>query len=53
MRLMTIKELNRVFSLRQSKGVKSRVRKKNHKRAMRYLDRYGLVTVDMLDNNRK
>ena len=48
MRLMTTKELNKVFSLRQSKRVKSRVRKKNHKRAMKYLDKYGLVTVDML-----
>ena len=53
MRLMTIKELNKVFSLRQSKSVKSRVNKKNHKRAMRYLDKYGLATADMLDNNRK
>ena len=53
MRLLTIKELNKVFSLRQSKSVKSRVNKKNHKRAMRYLDKYGLATADMLDNNRK
>ena len=53
MRLMTTKELNKIFSLRQSKSVKSRVRKKNHKRAMKYLDKYGLVTADMLDNNRK
>lgn len=53
MRLMTTKELNKIFSLRQSKSVKSRVKKKNHRRAMRYLDKYGLVTVDMLDNNRK
>lgn len=50
MRLMTTKELNRVFSLRESRRVKARVRKKNHKRAMRYLDKYGLVTVDMLKN---
>ena len=48
MRLLTSKELNKIFSLRQSKSVKSRVRKKNHKRVMRYLDKYGLVTVDML-----
>ena len=48
MRLMTMKELNRVFSLRESRKVKARVRKKNHKRAMKYLDKYGLVTVDML-----
>ena len=48
MRLMTTKELNKIFSLRQSRSVKSRVRKKNHKRAMKYLDKYGLVTVDML-----
>ena len=31
----------------------ARVKKKNHKRAMKYLDKYGLVTVNMLDNNRK
>lgn len=48
MRLLTTKGLNKIFSLRQSKSVKSRVRKKNHKRVMRYLDKYGLVTVDML-----
>lgn len=48
MRLLTTKELNKIFSLRQSKNVKSRVRKKNNKRAMRYLDKYGLVTIDML-----
>ena len=48
MRLMTTKELNKIFSLRQSRSVKSRVRKKNHKRAMKQLDKYGLVTVDML-----
>ena len=53
MRLMTMKELNRVFSLRESRRVKARVRKKNHKRAMKYLDKYGLVTADMLDINRK
>lgn len=53
MRLMTMKELNKVFSLRESRRVKARVNKKNHKRAIRYLDKYGLVTVDMLDNNRK
>lgn len=29
MRLMTMKELNRVFSLRESRRVKARVRKKN------------------------
>ena len=46
MRLMTMKELNRVFSLRESSRVKSRVRKKNHKRVMRYLNKYGLTTVD-------
>ena len=46
MRLMTMKELNRVFSLRESRRVKARVRKKNHKRAMRYLNKYGLITVD-------
>ena len=46
MRLMTIKELNKIFSLRQSRNVKSRVRKKNHKRVMKYLDKYGLITVD-------
>lgn len=46
MRLMTMKELNRVFSLRESRRVKARVRKKNHKRVMRYLNRYGLITVD-------
>ena len=46
MRLMTMKELNRVFSLRQNRNVKSRVRKKNHKRAMKYLDKYGLITSD-------
>lgn len=48
MRLLTIKELNKIFSLRQSRNVKSRVRKKNHKRAMKYLDKYGLITVDQL-----
>lgn len=48
MRLLTTKGLNKIFSLRQSKSVRSRVRKKNHKRVMRYLDKYGLVTVDML-----
>ena len=48
MRLLTTKELNKIFSLKQSKNVKSRVRKKNHKRVMRYLDKYGLVTIDML-----
>lgn len=48
MRLLTIKELNKIFSLRQSRNVKSRVRKKNHKRAMKYLDKYGLITVDYL-----
>ena len=48
MRLMTTKELNKIFSLRQSKSVKSRIRKKNHKRVMRYLNKYGLVTIDML-----
>ena len=47
MQLMTMKELNRVFSLRQSRNVKSRVRKKNNKRAMKYLDKYGLVTVEL------
>ena len=46
MRLMTMKELNRVFSLRESRRVKARVRKKNHKRAMKYLNKYGLITVD-------
>ena len=46
--LLTTKGLNKIFSLRQSKNVKSHVRKKNHKRVMRYLDKYGLVTVDML-----
>lgn len=46
MRLLTIKELNKIFSLRESRRVKSRVRKKNHKRAMKYLDKYGLITVD-------
>ena len=45
-RLMTMKELNRVFSLRESRKVKARVRKKNHKRAMKYLNKYGLITVD-------
>ena len=44
---MTTKELNRVFYLRQSRNVKPRVRKKNHKRAMKYLDKYGLVTVEL------
>ena len=48
MRLLTTKELNKIFSLRQSKSVKSRVRKKSHRKAMRYLDKYGLVTIDML-----
>ena len=46
MRLMTMKELNRVFSLRESRRVKARVRKKNHKRVMKYLNKYGLTTVD-------
>lgn len=46
MRLLTIKELNKIFSLRESRRVKSRVRKKNHKRAKKYLDKYGLVTID-------
>ena len=46
MRLMTMKELNRVFSLRESRKVKTRVRKKNHKRAMKYLNKYGLITID-------
>ena len=46
MRLMTMKELNRVFSLRESRRVKARVRKKNHKRAMKYLNKYGLTTTD-------
>lgn len=46
MRFLTIKELNKIFSLRRSKSVKYRARKKNHKRAMRYLDKYGLTTVD-------
>lgn len=46
MRLMTMKELNRVFSLRESRRVKARVRKKNHKRAMKYLNKYGLITTD-------
>ena len=46
MRLMTMKELNRVFSLRESRRGKARVRKKNHKRDMRYPNRYGLSTVD-------
>lgn len=48
MRLLTTKKLNKIFSLRQSKSIKSRVRKKNHRRAMRYLDKYGLVSIDML-----
>lgn len=47
MRLLTLKELNRIFELRQSKRVSSRVRKKNHKRAIRYLNRYGLKFLDM------
>ena len=46
MRLLTIKELNKIFSLRESRRVKSRVRKKNHKRANKYLDKYGLITVN-------
>ena len=46
MRLMTMKELNRVFSLRESRRVKARVRKKNHKRVMKYLNKYGLITTD-------
>lgn len=46
MRLMTMKELNRVFSLRESRRVKARVSKKNHKRAMKYLNKYGLITAD-------
>lgn len=45
MRLMTAKELNRVFSLRQSRSVKSRTRKKNHNRVAKYLNKYGLVTA--------
>lgn len=46
MRLLTPKELNRIFSLRESRNVKARVRKKNHKRAMKYLNKYGLTTSD-------
>ena len=46
MRLMTMKELNRVFSLRESRNVKARVQKKNHKRVMKYLNKYGLTTSD-------
>lgn len=46
MRLLTKRELNKLFSLRESNRVKSRVRKKNHKRVMRYLNKYGLITID-------
>ena len=46
MRLMTMKELNRVFSLRESRHVKARTRKKNHNRVMKYLNKYGLITSD-------
>ena len=46
MRLMTKKELNRIFSLRESRRVKPRVNKKNHKRVAKYLNKYGLTTID-------
>lgn len=41
MRLMTVTELLKVFHLRFH-GSK-RVRKKNHHRVLRYLNKYGLV----------
>lgn len=42
MRKMTVKELGRVFHLRNY-GHKRRIRKKNHHRALKYITRYGLT----------
>lgn len=42
MRKMTVKELGRVFHLRNY-GHKRRIRKKNHHRVLKYITKYGLT----------
>ena len=48
MRIMTNKELCRVFHLREH-GSNSRMRKKNHNRALKYLRRFGFMTKECLE----
>ena len=46
MRLLTVKELNRIFHLRFRSG-KYRIRKKNHNRIMKYITKHeGLASID-------
>ena len=45
MRKMSLKEMNRMYHLREH-GRSKKVRKKNHHRAQKYLNRFGAIPYD-------
>lgn len=45
MRKMSLKKMNRMYHLREH-GRSKKVRKKNHHRAQKYLNRFGAVPYD-------
>lgn len=46
MRLLTTKELLKIYHLR-NRHSKSRIRKKNNKRAVKYMNTFGCITSDL------
>lgn len=45
MRKMSLKEMNRMYHLREH-GRSKKVRKKNHHRAVKYINKFGCVPYD-------
>lgn len=45
MRKMSLKEMNRMYHLRE-RGRSKKVRKKNHHRAVKYINRFGYIPYD-------